>query len=90
MDFDQAFNLQIQGYKLTTAEILYHMPDHPKLLQTYLWQEFDLTPDFPELQKFLNFWENHLDGKLHSVQVVSKEMIAPTEFAYAKSLLTLH
>ena len=31
--------LQLRDYRLTTAEILYHMPDHPKLLQSYVWQE---------------------------------------------------
>ena len=36
--------LQLKQYRLTTAEILYHMPDHPSLLQSYLWQEYDLAP----------------------------------------------
>ena len=35
-------NLMLKGYRLTTAEILYRMPDHPDLLQTFLWQELDL------------------------------------------------
>jgi len=29
--------LQLNGYRLTTAEILYHMPDHPYLLQSFVW-----------------------------------------------------
>ncbi len=29
--------LRIQGYRLTTAEILYHLPDHPSLLQSFTW-----------------------------------------------------
>ena len=29
-------DLMLKGYRLTTAEILYHMPDHPKLLQTFV------------------------------------------------------
>ena len=48
--------LQLKQYRLTTAEILYHMPDHPSLLQSYLWQEYDLAPQFPTLRKFLDFW----------------------------------
>ena len=27
----------LDDFRLTTAEILYHMPDHPELLQTYVW-----------------------------------------------------
>ena len=34
-------------YRLTTAEIIYHMPDHPDLLQSFVWQKLDLAPDFP-------------------------------------------
>jgi uncharacterized protein Usg len=56
-------DLMLKGYRLTTAEILYHMPDHPKLLQSFVWQELDLEPQFPVLSKFLNFWQEKLDGK---------------------------
>ena len=80
----------LNHYRLTTAEILYRFPDHPSLLQSYIWQEFDLTPDFPELRKFLNFWEKQLDGKLHSVQIASCELIKPSELWFANHELTLH
>lgn len=71
--------IQLQDYRLTTAEILYHMPDHPKLLQTYLWQEYDLNPHFPKLHEFLDFWTREIDGKLHSVRVGSRALITPGE-----------
>ncbi len=51
---------QLTGYRLTTAEILYHMPDHPAVLQSYVWQALDLAPKFPELHKFLDFWQDLL------------------------------
>ena len=69
---------QLSNYRLTTAEILYHLPDHPILLQSYIWQEYDLVPDFPELKGFLDFWERKLDGKLHSVKVASVKLISPS------------
>lgn len=78
------------GYRLTTAEILYHMPDHPGLLQTYLWQEFDLAPRFPILKKFLDFWEGNLEGRLHTVTVASSEIIVPKELRFTDVSLTLH
>ena len=81
---------QLQDYRLTTAEILYHLPDHPILLQSYIWQEYDLTPKFPRLYKFLDFWEANLDGKLFSVRVANTQIIAPAETRYADALLTLH
>lgn len=82
--------LWLQGYRLTTAEILYHMPDHPALLQSYLWQELDLAPKFPTLKKFLDFWEANLDGKLHSVKVAHTGIITPDDLRHAKISLTLH
>ena len=63
------FRRSSQGYGLTTAHILYRRPDHPWLLQTYVWQEYDLFPKFPVLQKFLAFWQSQLEGPLHSVMV---------------------
>ena len=86
----QSLALQLKDYRLTTAEILYHMPDHPRLLQTYIWQELDLAPNFPVLHKFLEFWERTLEGRLHSVRVASAELIKPASLRMAKELLTLH
>ena len=74
--------LQLKDYRLTTAEILYHMPDHPKLLQTFLWQEYDIAPEFPELRRFLGFWEREIEGKLHSVRVGSRKLITAADLAH--------
>jgi len=81
---------QLEGYRLTTAEILYRMPDHPTLLQSYLWQDLDIAPDFPVLNKFLRFWQDTLDGPLHSVRVASKGVISAAELRNAGGLYTLH
>jgi len=74
--------VQLKDYRLTTAEILYHMPDHPGLLQSYLWQEYDIAPKFPELYRFLHFWKKELEGPLHSVVVGSKKLITPEEIDF--------
>jgi uncharacterized protein Usg len=71
--------LQLKDYRLTTAEILYHLPDHPSLLQSYLWQEYDRAPEFPELYRFLGFWTREIEGRLHSVTVASKKLITPDD-----------
>ena len=82
--------LQLRGYRLTTAEILYHLPDHPHLLQSFIWQHLDMAPDFPVLRRFLDFWTRNLDGKLHSVKVARASIIAPGELRYAGVSLQLH
>lgn len=80
---------QLQDYRLTTAEILYHMPDHPDLLQTYIWQELDLAPRFPVLRRFLAFWRRQIEGRLHSVRVASRPVITPAEIRHARHLRVL-
>jgi len=85
-----AFRQQLQGYGLTTAHILYRYPDHPKLLQSYLWQEYDLAPQFPELTRFLDFWERELDGALHSVRVAHKRLISAAECRLVRAEFGLH
>ena len=77
-------------YKLTTAEILYGSPDYPDLLQTYLWQDMDLAPEFPRLTKFLDFWERNLDGKLHTVRIGDVSLACAKEIKYAAHQLHLH
>lgn len=73
------FKKQIKGYGLTTAHILYRRPDHLWLLQSYVWQNYDLCPKFPELMRFLGFWQKKLEGPLFSVEVAHAGLIKPAE-----------
>ena len=84
------FGKMLKDYRLTTAEILYRLPDHPVLLQSYVWQDLDIAPKFPVLNKFLAFWEKEIEGKLHSVKVASCELIRPSELVFCKAELKLH
>ena len=84
------FRRQLAGYGLTTAHIFYKRPDHPWLLQSYVWQEYDLCPKFPELQRFLGFWRSKLDGALHSVTVAHSGLIKPAELKAVDGLFRLH
>jgi uncharacterized protein Usg len=84
------FQKQLAGYGLTTANILYRRPDHPWLLQTFVWQAYDLCPAFPELQRFLDFWRKSLEGDLHSVTVAHSKMIKPAELRAIDGVFQLH
>ncbi len=81
---------QLMGYRLATAEIIYGMPDHPKLLQSYIWQDLDIAPRFPTLRRFLDFWRENLDGPLHSVRVASTALVKPAEFRLVDGVFRLH
>ena len=85
-----ALDLQLRGYRLATAEIVYHLPDHPALLQSFVWQHYDLAPEFPALRRFLDFWSHNLDGKLHSVMVTRAEIVRPGRWRNVTQELSLH
>jgi uncharacterized protein Usg len=82
--------LMLKGYGLTTAEFLYHMPDHPHLLQTFVWQHYDLAPKFPKLLSFVDFWREKLDGALHSVKYTHRRLISPNEWRKVDGEILLH
>ncbi|MGH7002957.1 MAG: usg protein [Alphaproteobacteria bacterium] len=82
--------LQLLGHRLTTAEIIYRLPDHPSLLQTFVWQSYDMAPRYPTLTKFLRYWEHHIEGALHIVRVASAALVKPAEFRFVKGELHLH
>jgi uncharacterized protein Usg len=85
-DFEYALN----GYRLTTVEIVYRLPDYPDVLQTYIWQDYDYPPNFPKLKVFLSFWEENIEGKLYAVTLACKDTIVPQNFRLLGMLETLH
>jgi uncharacterized protein Usg len=87
---DRDFRVQLAGYSLTTAEILYRLPDHPSLLQSYIWQEYDVHPRFPRLRDFLQFWTRNLDGRLYRVTVAHRKLITPAEIRLIGGDYRLH
>ena len=87
---DPHFHNQMRGYSLTTAEILYRMPDHPGLLQSYVWQDYDLAPRFPRLGAFLTYWTDNLEGPLYRVTVSHKKLLSAKEFRFVDGQLVLH
>ncbi len=84
------FKKMLGGYGLTTAEILYRRPDHRWLLQSYVWQNYDLFPNFPALKDFLAFWQDKLEGPLVSVTVAHSKLIKPAEIKAIDGLFRLH
>ena len=87
---DPDFKRQLAGYSLATAEITYRLPDARSLLQTFVWQQYDLAPRFPELRKFLDFWIRELEGPLHSVRLAHATLLRPTEVRIVDEEFQLH
>ena len=87
---DQDFHQQLQGRRLTTAEVLYYMPAHPSLLQSFLWQTVDEAPNFPRIHQFLDFWRREIDAVIHSVSIGGAGLVTPAKLTIAKFDATLH
>jgi uncharacterized protein Usg len=86
---DRAFLAQLQGYGLTTAEVHYYRLDAPSLLQLFVWQEYDLAPDFPVLFDFLDHWRRQIEAALHSVQIAHDQLTRPTEWRAVDGVIRL-
>ncbi len=78
--------LRLKGWRLATAEVLYYMPDHPSLLQSFVWQTLDLAPSYPRLHQFLDFWRREIEAVIHSVRLASGEELAPAKVQAATQL----
>jgi uncharacterized protein Usg len=87
---DPAIRRMLEGYSLATAHILYRMPDRLSLLQSFTWQDFDEAPDFPVLNRFLDFWARSLDGPIHSVEVAHARLLRPAELKPVGGIWTLN
>lgn len=86
---DRAFIAQLEGYSLTTAEVHYYRPDAPSLLQLFVWQEYDLAPDFPALFAFLEYWRRDIDAALHSVRITHEQLIRPAEWRASDAVISI-
>ncbi len=72
--------LMLRGYGLTLATFFYRMPDHQRVLNEFIWQDYDLAPDHPTLFGFIEFWQREIEGPLHSVVFSHRKLIAPGEW----------
>jgi uncharacterized protein Usg len=84
------FLMQVQGYGLTTAEISYWMPDHPSLIQLFVWQTYDVAPAFPVLHDFLDHWRREIEATLHSIRVAHQHLIRPAEWRAVDGVITIN
>ncbi|WP_158916283.1 Usg family protein [Caulobacter sp. S45] len=84
------FETQLRGGRLTTAEVLYYMPDHPSLLQRFMWQTLDVAPEFPRVHRFLDFWRREIDAVIHSVNVSAVGIVAPARVQFRNTADTFH
>ena len=84
------FETQLKGGRLTTAEVLYYMPDHPKLLQSFMWQTLDVAPEYPRVHSFLQYWRKEIQAVIHSVRLSTVGIVTPARVRFADMVGTLN
>lgn len=84
------FEARLGGARLLTAEVLYWMPDHPGLLQSFLWQTLDVAPRFPRLSLFLDHWRREVDAIIHQVLVSCGGDLGPPRVLTPSMVARLH
>ena len=84
------FERRLRGERLTTAEVVFYMPDHPSVLQRFTWQTLDRAPDFPRVHRFLEFWRREIEAVIHSVDVCASGGVAPARVRIAGEVRRLH
>lgn len=90
MEDESDFGAQLAGRRLTTAEVLYYMPDHPALIQSFVWQTLDLAPRYPRIARFLDYWRREIDAAIHSVRIGQVDVVRAGEWTRADALFRLH
>ena len=81
---------QLQGFGRSTVQIHYYLPDHPSLLQQFIFQQDDIAPRFPELARFLDYWRREIEAAIHSVRVAHSRLIGPAEWRAVDGVITLN
>ena len=84
------FATQLKGGRLTTTEVLYYLPDHPKLLQSFTWQTLDIAPEYPRVHRFLDYWRREIQAVIHSVRLSTVGIVTPAIVRFADMAETLH
>ncbi len=84
------FEQRLNGAMLVTTEVLYYIPDHPRLLQTFMWQTMDQAPKFPRVEQFLDFWRREIEAVIHSVRVSHGQPLDVPDWRNGRGLFSVN
>lgn len=56
-----------------TLSVEYYRPDFPSILQAFVWQLDDRTPDFPRVHRFLDHWRREITAPIATIRLVARD-----------------
>ena len=71
---------------LTTVKVIYYLPDYNHILQEFIFQQYDIRPDYPKLNKFLRFWKKNIEARIHRVDFSSSF----SEYKFIENVITFN
>jgi len=66
--------------------VIYYLPDYDHILQEFVFQQYDIVPEYPKLKKFIRFWRKNIEAEIHRVDFSS----VFSEYKFVETVLTLN
>ena len=63
----------IEQWTLASVQVVYYIPNFPHIVNEFMWQTDDQRPDFPRIERFLNYWDRYIDGPIKEVYIYDHE-----------------
>ena len=65
--------IKIDKWELTTIHVYYWMPDYLHILNLFSFQDDDVPPEYPRMQRFVKYWEETLEARIKEIQIGSTD-----------------
>ena len=71
---------------IAVAAVIYFLPDYNSILQEFVFQQYDILPEYPKLKKFIRFWRKNIEAEIHRVDFSSMF----SEYKFVETVLTIN
>ena len=63
----------IKKWTKASVQVVYYIPDYLHLVNEFIWQTEDQQPDYPRINRFLDYWDKNIDGPIKEVYIHDQE-----------------
>ena len=63
--------IKINRWELTTIHVYYWMTDYRHILNLFSFQDNDIPPEYPRMQRFVKYWEENIEARIKEIQIGS-------------------
>ena len=59
----------IKKWTVASVQVVYYIPDYLHIVNEFVWQTDDQIPDYPRIERFLEYWDKNIDGPIKEVYI---------------------